>query len=124
MTVQTEDEGAPTNLNREKGHDMSMEAEASDPVIEDGCVNNSHKLPAGIMLRYRLSVCLAILGWSVSELARRIKEHRNTIQRWLDGKAAIDPTVAAWLEKLAAFHVANPSPAASKTHGSDVAASA
>jgi ribosome-binding protein aMBF1 (putative translation factor) len=103
---------------------MSVAMESSDPVIEDGCVNNLHKPPAVIMSRYRLSVCLAILGWPVSELARRIKEHRNTVQRWLDGKAAIDPAVAAWLEKLAAFHVANPSPAALKAHGSDVAASA
>ena len=62
------------------------------------------------MSPYRLSICLLTLGWSERELARRTGEHRNTLRRWLAGESAIDTDVAAWLETLAAFHIANPAP--------------
>lgn len=91
---------------------MIVEAESADEQALDGCVKNLHKLPVGKMSSYRLTVCLTTLGWSVSELARRTRQHRNTVQRWLDGKSPIDPAVGAWLETLTAFHIANPSPAA------------
>lgn len=69
------------------------------------CAHNGHKSSP-----YRLSRSLLILGWSVHELARRTGEHRTTIRRWIDGKAVIDPAIAAWLEELVAFHLDHPPP--------------
>jgi hypothetical protein len=73
------------------------------------CGQNGH-IPALLMSRYRLSLCLIILGWSERAFARRTGEHRTTIRRWLAGESEIDSTVAKWLEVLVAVHVANPGP--------------
>lgn len=62
------------------------------------------------MSSYRLLVCLAILGWSERELARRADRHQTTITRWARGLAPVPGAEAAWLETLAAFHVAHPAP--------------
>ena len=62
------------------------------------------------MSSYRLLVCLAILGWSERELARRADRHQTTIVRWVRGLSPVPGEVAAWLETLVAFHIANPTP--------------
>lgn len=62
------------------------------------------------MSAHRLAVCLAILGWSVRELARRTGEHRTVVSRQLDGTASVPAEIAAWIERLVAAHLANPCP--------------
>ena len=62
------------------------------------------------MSSYRLLVCLAILGWSERELARRAERHQTTIVRWVKGLSPVPGEVAAWLETLVAFHIAHPAP--------------
>lgn len=61
------------------------------------------------MSSYRLLVCLIILSWSERELARRADRHQTTITRWVKGLSPVPGEEAAWLETLAAFHVAHPS---------------
>ena len=62
------------------------------------------------MSSYRLLVCLAILGWSERELARRAGQHQTTIVRWVKGLSPVRGEEAAWLETLVAFHIAHPAP--------------
>jgi len=62
------------------------------------------------MSSYRLLVCLAILGWSERELARRADRHQTTIARWVKGLSPVPGEEATWLETLVAFHVAHPAP--------------
>jgi len=52
------------------------------------------------MSSYRLLVCLAMLGWSVRELARRLACHQTAVMRWTGGTSAVPDEVAAWLEAL------------------------
>lgn len=66
--------------------------------------------PAVAMSSYRLLVCLAILGWSERDLARRTGRHQTTVVRWAKGLSPVPGEVAAWLETLAAFHIAHPAP--------------
>jgi len=58
----------------------------------------------------RVLVCLAVLGWSERELARRTGRHQTTIKRWTGGSGAVDDGTAAWLERLVTFHLAHPAP--------------
>lgn len=89
------------------------------------CVHNEHTPPrpwqggAGqadaatqpaAMSSYRLLVCLAILGWSVRELARRLACHQTTVMRWTGATSGVPDDVAAWLEALVTFHLAHPVP--------------
>ena len=62
------------------------------------------------MSSYRLLVCLAILGWSERELARRAGQHQTTVVRWAKGHSPVPGEVAVWLETLVAFHIAHPAP--------------
>lgn len=62
------------------------------------------------MSSYRLLVCLAILGWSERELARRAGRHQTTVVRWVKGLSPVPGEVAMWLETLVAFHMAHPAP--------------
>ena len=62
------------------------------------------------MSSYRLLVCLAILGWSERELARRADRQQTTIVRWIKGLSPVPGEMATWLETLVAFHIANPAP--------------
>jgi len=66
--------------------------------------------PAVAMSSYRLLICLAIIGWSDRNLARRIGRQQTTVVRWAKGLSPVPGEVAAWLETLAAFHVAHPGP--------------
>ncbi len=68
-------------------------------------------LPA-VMSSHRLLVCLAILGWSVRELARRLACHQTTVMRWTGATSPVPDEVAAWLEALTSFHAAHPAPRA------------
>lgn len=62
------------------------------------------------MSSYRLLVCLAILGWSERELARRADRQQTTVVRWVKGLSPVPGEEAAWLEMLVAFHMAHPAP--------------
>lgn len=62
------------------------------------------------MSSYRLLVCLAILGWSERDLARRADRHQTTVVRWIKGLSPVSGEVATWLETLVAFHMAHPAP--------------
>jgi len=66
--------------------------------------------PAVTMSSYRLLICLAILGWSDRNLARRIGRQQTTVARWAKGLSPVPGEAAAWLETLAAFHIAHPAP--------------
>jgi len=77
------------------------------------CVHSEHVAdarPVRPMSPHRLLVCLAVLGWSERELARRTGRHQTTIKRWTEGGGAVDGDTAAWLENLVAFHLAHPAP--------------
>jgi len=60
----------------------------------------------------RLLVCLAVIGWSGHELARRTGRPQTTVRRWTTGETPMPADVAAWVETLAAFHRAHPAPRA------------
>jgi len=94
-----------------------------------GCVHFEHAGPAAVdgveksenpatmpltISSYRLLVCLAILGWSERDLARRTGRHQTTIVRWAKGLSPIPGEEAAWLETLAAFHISHPVPSKSR----------
>ena len=85
------------------------------------CVHGEHKTtcrsdcrdmqrrPAG-MSPYRIGLCLAILGWSERELARRTGRHQTEVRRWMLGSAIVDPDVAKWLTSLEQFFREHPAP--------------
>jgi len=80
---------------------------------DTSCVHSEHVAdarPVRPMSPHQLLVCLAVLGWSERELARRIGRHQTTIKRWTSGSGAVDDDTAAWLERLVAFHLAHPAP--------------
>lgn len=77
------------------------------------CVHSEHVAdawPVRRMSAHRVLVCLAVLGWSERELARRTGRHQTTIKRWTGGSGAVDDGTAAWLERLVTFHLAHPAP--------------
>ena len=90
------------------------------------CVQNEHTEPpsraesskpdaepsasAAPMSPRRLLVCLAVIGWSGHELARRMGRPQTTVRRWTTGEAPVPPDVAACVETLAACHRAHPAP--------------
>lgn len=55
--------------------------------------------------------CLIIIGWSIYELARRLKINRRTVLRWLDGRLPVPLDVLEWLNGLAREHEKAPWPA-------------
>ncbi len=90
-----------------------------------GCVHFEHAGPVGsenatggpkpatqpaAMSSYRLLICLSILGWSERDLARRTGRHQTSVVRWTKGLSPVPGEEAAWLETLAAFHLAHPAP--------------
>ena len=59
--------------------------------------------PASLpMTKDRLDWCLAILGWSLTELAFRLHTHDASVRQWQKGRRDISRTVAYWLEDKAA----------------------
>lgn len=61
----------------------------------------------------RIRECLATLGWSQRGLARVLDRPEGVVRGWARGAAPAPSDIAAWLEKLARFHEANPPPAPS-----------
>ena len=58
----------------------------------------------------RLRSCLAVLRWSQRGLADARGCDDRLVRRWASGEASVAPEVADWLERAAAFHLANPAP--------------
>ena len=73
---------------------------------------DSRKKPprSSVMSPYRMRLCLAILGWSERELARRTGRHQTEVRRWIMAISPIDPDVAEWLTALAQFFRDHPAP--------------
>lgn len=53
---------------------------------------------------------LALLRWSQRGLAAALGRPEGTVRQWARGAVTIPPDVAAWLERAAAWHAANPPP--------------
>ena len=60
----------------------------------------------------RFRACLDAARWTPHGLARTLNIDERQARRWGAGTAAVPPAVAEWLEKVAAFHKANPPPEA------------
>ena len=59
----------------------------------------------------RLRECLDLIGWSQRGLADKLEVDERQARRWAAGAAPIPDLVADWLERVGAFHAANPAPA-------------
>jgi transcriptional regulator with XRE-family HTH domain len=57
----------------------------------------------------RLRECLALLRWSQRGLAEALACDERQVRRWAAG-ATVPPAIAAWLDRLAAYHARNPPP--------------
>ena len=66
---------------------------------------------AAPMSPHRLLICLAVLGWTERELARRTGRQQTAVRRWIGHRSPVPADVAAWLETLTAFHETHPTPA-------------
>lgn len=58
----------------------------------------------------RLRTALAACHWSVRHVAPLINWDERTIRHWLSGRYEPPPEILAWLERLAAYALANPPP--------------
>jgi len=58
----------------------------------------------------RLRECLDALGWSQRGLADKLGVHETRVRRMARGSFPVPAEVAAWLETLAAVHLAHPAP--------------
>jgi hypothetical protein len=63
-------------------------------------------------LRSRFDRALAILCWSGSALGRAAGVREGSGQRWVSGRHSVPGEIVAWLEDLAAYHIAHPAPRA------------
>jgi hypothetical protein len=63
----------------------------------------------------RFRACLDELGWSGRGLAALLRIDERQVRRWASGEYAVPPATAAWLERLARFHEANPPPSREAT---------
>lgn len=57
----------------------------------------------------RLRECLAALDWTQRSLARLLDVDERQVRRWAAG-ASVPAPVAAWLDRLAAYHTKHPPP--------------
>ena len=60
----------------------------------------------------RMRAALGTLFWGAGSLAGALGVRGDTAKKWLSGKSAMPAGILPWLERLAAFHRANPPPAA------------
>jgi transcriptional regulator with XRE-family HTH domain len=57
-----------------------------------------------------LPTILATIGWSQTELARRLGVNERTVRRWMAGDGVPPPAVLAWMGDVAAWIDAHPAP--------------
>lgn len=62
----------------------------------------------------RFRTCLAALRWSQRGLADALDMDERQVRRWATGDYAIPVPVAAWLDRLAAYHAKHPPPVADR----------
>lgn len=67
----------------------------------------------------RLREILALLHWSQRGLADVLGCSEGRTRGWARGRPPIPEPVAAWLERLASVHEANPPPRARPDHQND-----
>lgn len=65
--------------------------------------------PGAVVPPPALDLQLAAIGWTRSELARRLDVDTSTVDRWAKGRRA-DPRVTAWLAGLVAHLSRHPAP--------------
>ena len=58
----------------------------------------------------RMPWLIAMIGWSAGELARRLDIAPETARQWVVGRSRVPPAARAWLEDLAAYHLAHGKP--------------
>ncbi len=58
----------------------------------------------------RLRECLAALDWTQRGLARLLGQDERQVRRWATGEYPVPSPVAAWLDRLAAYHAKHPPP--------------
>lgn len=63
-----------------------------------------------VMTPERLQECLDILHWSNRALADEIDGNERLVRRMMAGETTVPPKVAAWLERLVAYHQKHPAP--------------
>jgi hypothetical protein len=56
----------------------------------------------------RLQVALRALRWTYGTLAVELRTSPSTTRNWGLGRSPVPPALLAWLEDLAAYHVAHP----------------
>lgn len=66
----------------------------------------------------RFMECLGLLRWSKRTLAEAASLDERQVRRWTAGQADVPPAIAAWLERAARFHAANPVPPRESRHPS------
>jgi len=52
----------------------------------------------------RIGWLIFVIGWSSSELARRLDVSNESARSWISGKRGVPETVVNWLEDLAKYH--------------------
>jgi hypothetical protein len=58
----------------------------------------------------RFNLAVHSLGWGALALSRQAKVSERTANYWFAGKFDPPERILVWLERLAAFHDANPAP--------------
>jgi hypothetical protein len=56
----------------------------------------------------RLQAALKALRWTYGTLAVELRTSPSTTRNWGLGRSPVPPVLLAWLEDLAAYHVAHP----------------
>ena len=91
---------------------VQIEHTGAASLVENAEVDPEPNAAEAPMAPRRLLVCLAVIGWSGHELARRTGRPQTTVRRWTTGETPMPADVAAWVETLAACHRAHPAPRA------------
>lgn len=62
------------------------------------------------MMAGRARDCLKVLRWSTADLADELGQPVSDVNAWLEGRAPLPLSVAAWLEALVKLHQSLPAP--------------
>lgn len=84
------------------------------PVLGTSAVNGREHVNGRVfsdMTAERFLECLEVLDWSIRGFADTINVSERQARRWATGFYPLPVELAAWLDKLARFHEANPRPA-------------